>query len=224
MRRLTDWPEVVNFTAMQRPVSPAIFIAALLASACAGVLVTLQITYKPSEPRNEVRYSPDPFYDPMPELMLYPDGTTLETLYPDAGFLSAVRAPETISIHLIGGDQKIVLGEHRFSSQGGTPTKETEIRLIRALCSISSYEPPGKLCIFDPAALLRLTKGGVQYDMMFCFHCRQIESDGGADMSARGVETFLKCFCDTLPDFKDLHEFRRISTLRRNGTTVLDLP
>lgn len=211
---------------MQRPVSPAIFIAALLASACAGVLVTLQITYKPSDPRNEVRYSQNPSYNPKPEQMLYPDGTTLETLYSDAGFLSAVRTPETISIHPIGGDQKIVLGEYRFSSQGGTPSKETEIRLIRALCSISSYEPPGKACFFDPAVLLRLTKGGVQYDMMFCFHCREIVSSaaGGADMSDRGAETFLKSFCDTLPDFKKLHEFRRIATLRRNGTPVLDSP
>jgi hypothetical protein len=94
--------------------------------------------------------------------------------------------------------------------------------LVHTLCSISSYEPPGKACIFDPAVLVRLTKSGTTYDMLFCFSCRQIEAshDGGADISAQGVESFLKSFCDTLPDFKKLHEFRRLRGLRNSGIPV----
>lgn len=193
---------------MSRLKSGGLFASGLLAGAVVAVLVTLLLSRKPAEPRHEVRYYP--YYDPQPEQMLYPDGTRLETLYPDEGFLAAIRAPETITIHPIGGDEKVVLDKYRFSSQGTVPTQETATRLVYALCSISSYEPPGKACAFEPGVLLRLTKNGRTYDMMFCFGCRQIRAsaDGGADMSQQGSEVFLKCFCDTLPDFKELHELR----------------
>jgi len=205
--------------------SCGLLLVGLLVGAIAGVALT-QLSRKPAEPRHEVRYNQYPDYDPQPEQMLYPDGTRLETLYPDERFLAAIRSPETISIHPIGGDGKVVLDKYRFSSQGATPTKETATRLVHALCSISSYEPPGKACVFDPRVLLRLTKGGVTYDMMFCFSCRQIGAShvGGADMTPQGLEVFLKCFCDTLPNFKELHEFRRQSTLRRKGIPVREKP
>ena len=109
-----------------------------------------------------------------------------------------------------------------FSAKGSRPDGEGAERFVHTLCSISSYEPPGKMCIFKPAVLLRLTKSGTTYDMLFCFTCGQIQSshDGGADMSAQGVESFLKSFCDTLPNFKELHEFRRLRALRISGIPV----
>ena len=189
----------------------SLLIAGVLGGACAGVLATLHFTQKPAEPHHEVRYSQEPNYDPEPEQMLYPEGTTLEDLYPDEGLREAIRNPDSIRIHQIGGDGKIRVEEFLFSSKGVQPSRETSARLIRALCSLSSYEPPGKLCGFDPGVLLRLEKEGKSYDLMFCFSCRQIGASvrGRADMSVQGCKTFLKCFCDTLPDFSELHDARK---------------
>lgn len=157
--------------------------------------------------------------------MLYPEGTTLETLYPDKGFFAAIHGPEDISIHSSDraeAEGSIKVGGYTFSAKGSHPDRETAERLVHTLCSISSYQPPGKPCVFDPAVLVRITKGGTTYDMLFCFTCSQIQSshDGGADMSAQGVESFLKSFCDTLPHFKRLHEFRRLRALKNSGIPV----
>lgn len=203
-----------------------LIVGGLIVGASGGVFVTWQLSQEPREPRHEVRYSQTPFYDSAPEQMLYPDGTTLEALYPDDGFRAAIRNPDSILIHPLGGDGTIRRGEHHFSSIAAMPDPESSARLVRALCSLSSYEPPGKMCVFRPMILLRLEKEGKSYELMFCFGCRQIQASaaGGADMSAQGSEVFLKCFCDSLPDFKELHEFRRKSALRQNGVPVREIP
>jgi hypothetical protein len=187
--------------------------------------LVIQYTRPPVKPHHQVRFNQNPYYDGAPEALLYPEGTTLETLYPDRGFFAAIHSPDDISVHPAapteaGGSLKV--NGYTFSAKGSHPDRETAERLVHTLCSISSYEPPGKMCIFQPVVLVRLTKGGTTYDMLFCFNCSQIQSshDGGADISAQGVESFLKCFCDTLSNFKDLHEFRRLRALRNSGIPV----
>lgn len=188
-------------------------LGALLFGIFTGSFATylvIQYTRPPVEPRHQVWFSQNPHYEEAPEELLYPEGTTLETLYPDKGFLAAIHSPDDISIHstdLTNSDSSLKVGGYTFSAKASQPNRETAERLVHTLCSISSYEPPGKMCIFQPAVLLRLTKGGTTYDMLFCFTCREIQSshDGGADISAQGVESFLKCFCDT-------HRISRIST------------
>ena len=191
--------------------------------------LVIQFTRPPLEPHHQVRYNQNPYFDESPEQLLYPEATTLETLYPDKGFFEAIHSPDVILIHLIDAAEDEDEGSikavgYTFSAKASQPNRETAERLVHTLCSISSYEPPGKMCIFQPAVLLRLTKDGTTYDMLFCLTCSQIQSshDGGADISAQGVESFLKCFCDTLPNFKNLHEFRRLRALRNNGTPVSD--
>ena len=190
--------------------------------------LVIQYNRPPTEPRHQVRFNQNPYYDGSPEMLLYPEGTTLETLYPDRGFFAAIHSPDDIAIHPADpteADGSLKVRGYTFSAKGSQPDRETAERLVQTLCSISSYEPPGKLCMFQPAVLLRLTKAGTTYDMLFCFSCSQIQSshDGGADMSAQGVESFLKSFCDALPNFKMLHEFRRVRALKNSGVPVSDL-
>jgi hypothetical protein len=203
-------------------------LCALLFGFFAGAVATylvIQVILPPGEPRHQVRFNQNPYYDGSPEQLLYPEGTTLETLYPDKGFFAAIHGPEDISIHsseTTEAEGSVKVGGYTFSARGSHPDRETAERLVHTLCSVSSYEPPGKACVFDPAVLVRITKGGATYDMLFCFTCSQIQSshDGGADMSAQGVESFLKSFCDTLPHFKRLHEFRRLRALKNSGIPV----
>lgn len=178
----------------------------------------------PTPPQHQVRYHYDKNlnYLDTPEMFLYPEGTTLETLYPDKGFFAAIHSPDVISIHPADpteADGSLKVEGYTFSAEGSQPDLETRERLLHTLCSISSYEPPGKMCVFKPGVLVRLTKEGVTYDMLFCFSCSQIQSShkGGADMSEPGFESFLKCFCDTLPGFKKLHDFRLRRKLKDMG-------
>lgn len=184
--------------------------------------LVIQYARPPEESGHQVRFNQNPHFDKAPEELLYQEGTTLETLYPDKGFFAAIHSPDVISIHprdSTKADGSIEVAGYSFSAASSNPDQQTVKNLLHTLCSISSYEPPGKMCLFDPAVLLRLTKDGTTYDMLFCFSCSQIQSshEGGADMSARGLESFLECFCDTLPNFKDLHEFRRRLALRNSG-------
>jgi hypothetical protein len=142
----------------------------------------------------------------MPEQMLFPAGFTLDQNVGDPALMEAMLNPDTMRIHSAADSGKLAVGEWRFLSNGVVPDKETTERLKWALGSVSSYEPPGKLCIFHPDVLLRLEKNGRTHDIVFCFSCRQ--TTAGLDLSLPGKKTFLKCFCDALPDATGLHGMR----------------
>jgi hypothetical protein len=198
----------------------SVFIAGLCVGASVAVMLTLRLASKPAEPHHEVRYHP--YYDPAPERLLYRDGTTLEKIFPEAKVLAAIRSPDRMTIHQVDSEGGIEVGEYRFSSQAHVPSSETAARMTYALSSLNTYELPGAACMFTPVILLRLTKDGAVHDLMFCFNCCAMGGAAGVGMSQRGSEVFLKCFCETLPDFEELQAFRRKATLRQNGLPALD--
>ncbi|MCW1885130.1 hypothetical protein OKA04_10360 [Luteolibacter flavescens] len=179
--------------------------AGLLAGGAVGSLVTYRQMYVPPAPKHEVRYAA-PEFDSMPEQMLFPAGFTLDRNVNDPELLEAMLEPDAMSIHLQDDTGNLVFDDWRFASQGVAPDKETFDRLKRALGSVSSYEPPGKLCVFHPDVLLRLEKGGRDHDIVFCFGCSQ--TTAFLDLSVQGKKTFLKAFCDTLPQAERLHDIR----------------
>lgn len=183
---------------------PALFLGLLLGGGM-GVMGTLRYLERPEMPEHEVRLAP-PSFDEMPEQMLFPAGFTLDQNVGDPVVLRAMLDPDAIEIHAADNAGSLVVGDWKFSADGVTPDGETTARLKRALGSVSSYEPPGKLCAFHPDVLLRLEKDGHAHDIVFCFTCSQ--TTAGLDLSHQGKRVFLKCFCDALPGFVRLHEAR----------------
>jgi len=163
----------------------------------------------PAEPHHQVRYHPEKSpINESPETLLYPPGTTLEGIYPDEAMRAAVLSPDSVRIHRRGGDERLKVEEWAFSGKGIEPDAATKERLLYALASLSAYEPPGKACIFNPGVLVRLQKEGRDYDLLFCFECREMGGEGGGGMSINGAKTFLKCFCDVFPGDEELRKER----------------
>lgn len=137
---------------MERNRRALTMIWVLLFGIFAGSVATYLVmrSDRPSaEAGHQVRFNQNPTYDESPEQLLYPEGTTLEMLYPDEGFFAAIHSPDAISIHPADptkADGSIEVDGYSFSANVATP--DTAKRLVSTLCSISSYEPPGKLCIF----------------------------------------------------------------------------
>src|SRR6478735_2242478 len=109
---------------MKRNRQGLIMICALLFGIFAGAVATylvIQLNRPPVEPRHQVRFNQNPYYAGGPELLLYPEGTTLETLYPDKGFFAAIHSPDDISIHstdLTASDVSLKVGQYTFSAKG----------------------------------------------------------------------------------------------------------
>lgn len=180
----------------------------------AGGVAGMWLQPSPKEPRHEVRYHPEKIpFNESPETLLYPPGSTLEAIYPDEAVREAILEPESVRIHRRGGDESLKVESWAFASHGVEPDQENQERLLYALASLSAYEPPGKACIFDPGVLVRLTKKGRTYDLLFCFACREMGESaprrgGGGGMSLQGARTYLKCFCEVFPNDEALQQER----------------
>jgi len=184
---------------------PALLVGLVLGAA-AGIAGTYRYFYEPPQVQHEVHLGPASFNE-TPEIMLFPAGFTVEQGIRDPALYQAMVKPDAIRIHAADEAGSLTVRDWKFSADGATPDQETTDRLKWALGSVSSYEPPGKLCIFHPDVLLRLEKDGRTHDIIFCFTCR--ETTAGLDLSIEGKRTFLKCFCDALPGFTSLHETRK---------------
>lgn len=95
--------------------------------------LVIQFTRPPVEPHHQVRYNQNPYFDESPEQLLYPEATTLETLYPDKGFFEAIHSPDVISIHPIDAAEdegSIKAGGYTFSAKASQPNRETAERLF----------------------------------------------------------------------------------------------
>ena len=179
---------------------PALLLGLVLGAA-GGFAVTHHFFNKAQEPAHEV------FYSNEPEIMLFPAGFTVEEGVDTPELYQAMVNPDAIRIHPASESGSLVVEGWKFSPEGATPDQETTDRLKWALGSVSSYEPPGKVCRFHADVLLRLEKDGRTHDIIFCFSCS--ETTAGLDMSIEGKRTFLKCFCDGLPGYTSLHEARK---------------
>jgi len=190
---------------------PALLLGLVLGVAI-GALGTYRILESQKATRLEAAKAAN-HYEGWPEGFLFPPGTTFEDLFPDAELREALLNPDSIQIHAADDAGSLIIDEWRFAAAGVTPDADTAVRLKYALGSISTYEPSGKLCVFHADVLLRLGKNGRTHDIVFCFGCG--ETSMRADISETGRRTLFKCFCDSLPDFKSLHEKRAAFEARR---------
>ncbi|RYD54536.1 MAG: hypothetical protein EOP83_22065 [Verrucomicrobiaceae bacterium] len=148
--------------------------------------------------------SPDEF----PESWLFEPGITFEDLFPDEKLRASLLSPDSIRIHEAREGGPLTVDGWKFLDQAVIPDGPTTERLKHALGSMSSYRQ-ATMCSFHADVLLRIEKDGVTHDLIFCFGCGDIDMGrGGPSMSADGRATFLKCFCDALPDAAALHERR----------------
>jgi len=190
--------------------------AGMLLGAAGGIGGTAWWHSCPKEPRHEVRYhSEQPPLDESPEDLLYPPGTTLESIYPDEALRAAIQSPESVRIHRRDGDERLKVEKWAFSSEGIEPDDGTRERLLYALASLSAYEPTGKACIFNPGVLVRLRREGRDYDLLFCFECHDLRAStpghGGGmigGMSDQGARAYLKCFSAVFPQDETLRKER----------------
>lgn len=147
-------------------------------------------------------------YDNFPEAWLFEPGTTFEDLFPDDELREALLNPESIRIHEAREGGPLKVNRWEFMEEAVIPDERTTDRLRHALGSMSSYRP-ATACLFHADVLLRIEKEGVTHDLVFCFGCGDIDmGHGGPSMTDDGRATFLKCFCDALPDAAGLQEKR----------------
>lgn len=147
-------------------------------------------------------------YDDFPEAWLFEPGTTFEDVFPEEKLRAALLNPDSIRIHEAREGGPLEVNGWKFLDQAVIPDGPTTERLKHALGSISSYRP-ATACAFHADVLLRIEKNGATHDLVFCFGCGDIDmGHDGPSMSADGRATFLKCFCDALPDAAGLHEKR----------------
>jgi hypothetical protein len=162
------------------------------------------LEWRKREPVQTIAVSHDDF----PEAWLFEPGTTFEDLFPEEELRAALLSPASIRIHEAREGGPLKVNRWEFMEDAVIPDEPTADRLKHALGSISSYRP-ATACAFHADVLLRIEKNGVTHDLVFCFGCGDIAmGHGGPSMSDDGRATFLKCFCDALPDATALHERR----------------